>query len=428
MTDTARVLSSASTWRLDGSDGSPAGGSIIMTVDATTPVLSAEQLEIRAMARDFATGEIRPHAEAWDAARALPDEIFRKVGELGFLGMRVPEAHGGLGLDLTTTLLTLEALAWGDASVALSVLIHGGPVSTCVMEWGSDEQKADWLPRLASGEVLGAFALTEPEAGSDATSLEAVATATDDGWVISGTKSWVTNGERADLLLVFARTGAADSGAEGLSAFLVPAHAEGISVTGRERTLGMSASESVTLEFDQVAVGAEALLGSEGGGWSVARSALVVGRLMVAAQALGIAQAAYDHALRYGGEREQFGSPISGFGAVQEKLAGMAIRIAGARALLLQTAARAEGVDPGEALAFPSSLAAAAAMVKVAASEAAMWVADEAVQIFGGYGYMRDYPVERLMRDAKGTEIYEGTNEVLRWIVARDAIREHAGT
>ncbi|TVP75871.1 MAG: acyl-CoA dehydrogenase [Gemmatimonadales bacterium] len=398
-----------------------------MTMTADLPVLTAEQLEIRAMAREFAAGEIRPHAEAWDAARQLPDEIFRKVAELGFMGMRVPEEHGGLGLDLTTTLLTLEALAWGDASVALSVLIHGGPVSTCVLEWGTDAQKGAWLPSMASGETLGAFALTEPEAGSDATSLRAIATPDGEGWTIRGTKSWVTNGSRADLLLVFARTGAPDSGAAGLSAFLVPGDAPGIEVGERERTLGMAASESATLQFQDVRVGAEALLGSEGEGWSVARSALVIGRLMVAAQALGIAEAAYEHALRYGGEREQFGRPLSGFGAVQEKLAGMAIRIAGARALLLQTAARAEGEDPGSALAFPSSLHSAAAMAKVAASEAAMWTSDEAVQIFGGYGYMRDYPVERLMRDAKGTEIYEGTNEVLRWIVARDAIREHAG-
>ena len=384
-------------------------------------VLTSEQLEIRAMAREFAAGEIRPHVEAWDAQRALPEEVFGKLAELGFLGLRAPEVHGGLNLDLVTALLAVEALSWGDASVGLTAAIHNGPVTRALVAFGSPGQQEAWLPRLAAGEAIGAFALSEEEAGSDPAALACAARPSGDGWTLSGEKRWVTNGERAGLLLVFARTG---EGRDGISAFLVDRSLPGIEGVGRERTLGLSASESVTLRFQDVALPAGALLAGQGDGWKVAADALVVGRLMVAAQSLGVAEAAFEHALRYAGEREQFGAPLSGFGAIQEKLAGMAQRIAQSRALLQQVAGEVETGELAQGGSFPRSLPARAAMTKVAASETAMWVADEAVQIFGGYGYMRDYPVEKLMRDAKGTEIYEGTNEVLRWLVARDAIRE----
>jgi acyl-CoA dehydrogenase len=383
--------------------------------------LTAEQLEIRAMAREFAAGEIRPHVEEWDARRALPEEILGKLAELGFLGLRAPEDHGGLDLDLVTSLLAVEALSWGDASVGLTAAIHNGPVTRALVAFGSPGQQEAWLPKLASGEAIGAFALSEEEAGSDPAALVCAARPSGEGWILSGGKRWVTNGERAGLLLVFARTG---EGRDGISAFLVDRSLPGIEVVGRERTLGLSASESITLRFQDVALPGDALLGGEGRGWKVAADALVVGRLMVAAQSLGVAEAAFEHSLRYAGEREQFGTPLSGFGAIQEKLAGMAQRIAQSRALLHQVAGEVESGEPVQGGSFPRSPSARAAMSKVAASETAMWVSDEAVQIFGGYGYMRDYPVEKLMRDAKGTEIYEGTNEVLRWLVARDAIRE----
>ncbi len=395
----------------------------------------AEALEIRALAREFAERELRPHAEAWDADRAVPDEIFAALGEMGFLGLRAPEEHGGLDLELATALLAVEALSWGESGVGLSVAIHAGPVTRTLRRFGTPEQRARWLPLLATGEGLGAFALSEADAGSDVGAVAARAERADDGWVLNGEKRWVTNGDRAGLVVLFARTGGAPGEVAGLSAFLLPGGSEGITVTHRERTLGMCATSTVTLSLDGVRLPAEALLGTEGEGWEVARDAIVHGRLFVAAQALGIAQAAQDHALRYAGEREQFGRPLGGFGAVQEKLAGMAIRIASARALLLETAARVHRAG-GElrgasaeagALHAPRSLEAAAAMAKIAATEAAMWTADEAVQIFGGYGYMRDYPVEKLMRDAKGTEIYEGSSEVLRWVVARDLIREGGG-
>lgn len=383
--------------------------------------LTAEQLEIRAMAREFAAREIRPCIEIWDARRALPEEIFGKLAEMGFMGLRAPEDAGGLDLDLVTALLAVEALSWGDASVGLTAAIHNGPVTRALVAFGSPAQQEAWLPKLASGEAIGAFALSEAEAGGDPAALTCAARPSGDGWTLSGEKRWVTNGERAGLLLVFARTGA---GQEGISSFLVDRSLSGIEVAGRERTLGLSASESITLRFRDVALSADALLGGEGSGWKVVVDALVVGRLMVAAQSLGIAEAAFEHALRYAGEREQFGTPLSGFGAIQEKLAGMAQRIAQSRALLQQVAGEVESGSVAAGGSLPRSLPSRAALSKVAASEAAMWVADEAVQIFGGYGYMRDYPVEKLMRDAKGTQIIGGTNELLNWLVARDAIRE----
>ena len=391
-------------------------------------MVSAEQLEIRGMARDFAAGELRPHTAEWDAARELPGDLYPKLAELGFLGMRVPEEHGGLALDMVTYLLALESLSWGDAAAALGVAIHNGPVTQLLLERGTDDQRARWLPPMATGEMLGVFALSEADAGSDPGALALRAEKDGDGWCLTGEKRWVTNGDRGGLLVVFARTAGESGDREGITAFLVPRDAAGISVTRRERTLGLSASETVGLAFQETPVPGDAVLGEEGNGYPLAMEALIPGRLGIAAQALGIAQAAYEHALAYAGEREQFGRSLTRFGAIREKLAGMAVRIAGARAHLLGVARR---MDPegggGDSLTLPSSLRAGAAMAKIMASEAAMWVTDEAVQIFGGYGYMRDYPVEKLMRDAKGTEIYEGSNEVLRNLVAADAVREAGG-
>lgn len=395
--------------------------------------ITPEMLEIRSMAREFAEGELRPNAGHWDAERALPAGLHGQLGEMGFLGMSIPEPLGGLDLELPTILLALEGLAWGDASVALSVAIHGGPVARSIMDFGTESQKARWLPGMADGSTLSAFALSERDAGSDATALAMPARRVDTGWKLEGEKRWVTNGNRAGVLLVFARTGAEESGHEGISAFLVPRETPGITEVGRERTLGMAASETVALGFDDVVVDDGALLGDEGAGWEVARNSLAVGRLSIAAQALGIAQAAFEHAIGYATEREQFGRALAEFGAIGEKLAGMAQRIEQSRSLMLETArrwqdARSHEGDGSVELHLPRSVASAAALAKISASETAMWTADEAVQIFGGYGYMRDYPVEKLMRDAKGTEIYEGSNEVLRWMVARDLVTEMGST
>ncbi|MEZ4423227.1 MAG: acyl-CoA dehydrogenase family protein [Gemmatimonadota bacterium] len=376
--------------------------------------LTQEQLELRALAREFAQSELRPHSARWDAERRLDADVHGKLAELGFFGMRVPEAYGGLGLDVPTYLTVLEQIAWGDASVALDLAIHNGPLVALLLGFADDAQKTRWLTPMASGDVLGAFALTEPQAGSDAAALSTRAERDGDGWRIRGRKRWVTNGARAGVVAVFARTG---EGAHEVGLFLVEPGTDGYTVTGRETTLGLRATETVSVELD-VRVDGSALVGQPGAAFGYAMQALGVGRLGIAAQAVGIAQAALEHAVAYALGREQFDRPLAAFGAIQEKLATMAIRVGAARSLLEQTAAALD-LPAGPAALAP---AAACAAAKVFASETAMYVADEAVQIFGGYGYMRDYPVEKLMRDAKGTEIYEGTNEVLRWIVARDLL------
>lgn len=381
---------------------------------------TAEQLEIRGLAREFAANEITPHAEAWDAGRTLPDSLFAKLAELGFLGMLVPERYGGLELDVPTYLLVLEELARADASVALAVAIHNGPVPGILLAHGSDAQKEHWLPRLASGEVLGAFALTEAGAGSDAAALSCTAGQDGDGWVLDGTKAWVTNGERAGLVVGFARTGN-----DAVGCFLLDPSAEGYRVTRRVTTMGHRASETVDLSLEGVRVAGDALVGDPSRGLAYALESLVLGRAGIAAQALGIAQASLDHSVRYSLERRQFGQPLAEFGATQAKLANMAARISSVRAAVLEVGRRLESQRKGQPdLAMGGeALAVRAAGAKLLASETAMYAADEAVQIFGGYGYMRDYPVERLMRDAKGTEIFEGTSEIMRVVIAREIIR-----
>jgi alkylation response protein AidB-like acyl-CoA dehydrogenase len=377
---------------------------------------SADQIEIQALARGFAEGELRPHTARWDAERALDEDIFDKLAELGFLGMRIPEEHGGLGFDLSTYLLVLEELSWGDASVGFAVAIHNGPMTHLILAHGSEAQRADYLPRMATGELMTAFGLSEPGVGSDAAALETRAVETDGGWVLDGSKRWVTGGMRAGVIAVFARTG--DGEDAWVTAFLVDSEAEGLTVGGRETTMGLRASDIVSIELASVAIPETALLGEPGDGLRYAFGALDVGRLGIAAQAIGVARAALEHAVAYSLERHQFDRPIADFGAIQEKLASMSTQIEAARALLHQTA----GAWDGEAPPSREERSAGAARAKLFASETAAFVTDEAVQIFGGYGYMRDYPVEKLMRDAKGAEIYEGTSEIMRRVVARQLL------
>jgi alkylation response protein AidB-like acyl-CoA dehydrogenase len=380
--------------------------------------LTEEQSEIRALARDFSAREIRPFASEWDARRALDPAVFSKLGELGFMGMRAPEAFGGLALDLVTYLLVLEEVAWGDASVALGLAIHAGPVTDLLQRYGTEAQKERYLPRVAAGELLGAFALSEAEAGSDARSLASAWKWQGSDRVLTGAKKWVTNGGLAGLVIVFAR----DSEEGRISAFLLDPERHEYEIGKREVTMGLAASETVELRLNQVLLGEDSLLGEEGQGFRYAMKAMEVGRLGIAAQAIGIARAAFEHARGYAKERVQFGRPLSEFQATQFKLAEMITRITRVRALTLSAASvMEEGSGDGGEFPSPGVLA---AMAKLSASEGAVWTADEAVQIFGGYGYMRDYPVERLLRDAKGTEIYEGTNEIMRLVIARDVLRE----
>jgi alkylation response protein AidB-like acyl-CoA dehydrogenase len=398
-------------------------------------MLKIDQIEIRALAREFAAREIRPHTAHWDENRDLDPDIFVKIGELGFMGMRVPERYGGLDLDLETYLMVLEELAWGDASLALSVAIHNGPVTTLLLKHGSEEQKDRYLPLLASGSILGAFALSEVSAGSDPASMQTQAISRDGGnWILNGTKRWVTNGDRAGLIIVFAVTedevtrGTYKSqGGKSVGAFMVERNSNGYSVTGRDVTMGLRASQTVSVSLEDIQVTPDRVLGDPTQGLYYASQALNVGRLGVAAQSVGIAQEAFEHATKYALERHQFGQAIADFDIIQFKLADMANRIAASRSLIHTAAHTMEsdsnGVDRGGA----HTISAMSAMAKLTASENAVWVTDEAVQIFGGYGYMRDYPVEKLMRDAKGTEIYEGTNEIMRVVVAREILKYACG-
>ena len=384
--------------------------------------LTPEQLEIQALAREFAERELRPRAAARDEAQALDADVFRQLAELGFLGISVPDSAGGLGLDPLTYLVVLEELAWGDAAVALSVGVHNGLVASAIARHGSPALQEALLPALASGERLGAFALSEPLAGSDVSAVSTRAHPDGTGWRLSGTKRWVTNGERAGVAVVFARTGE-----RSLGAFLVELPADGWRVARRERTMGLRASETVTVELDGVRVAHDRVLGDPEAGLRIGLEALDLGRLGAAAQAVGIARAALEHAVAYAKQREQFGRPIAAFGGIQEKLAEMARRVVAARAVAHEAARRlGDGAAsaPGAGMDGPGAWA---AIAKLTASEAAMWVTDEAVQVFGGYGYMRDYPVEKLMRDAKGTEIYEGTSEILRVVIARALLKDTHG-
>jgi alkylation response protein AidB-like acyl-CoA dehydrogenase len=381
-------------------------------IDTVLAELSPERREIVEMAHDFARREIAPHAAEWDRTKTYPAELMRQLGELGFYGLRIPEELDGLGLDTVTYLLVLEEIAAADASISISLSVHNSLPVTMLFERGTPEQHERWLRPMARGEVLAAFSLSEADSGSDAAALRAQAVRDGDEWVLRGEKAWVTNGDTAQLLMIMARTDSPEvrKGARGISAFLVPSDAPGVEPGKPEDKMGLRASRTMNVVLDDVRLGPEGLLGEEGQGFIYALQALENGRMGVAAQAVGIAREALEHSIRYSEERQQFERPLKEFQAVQFMLADMATRVAAARALLLQ-GARAK--DRGE------TVTEVAAMAKVFASEAAMWVTTQAVQIFGGYGYMRDYPVERLFRDAKVTEIYEGTSEVQRIVIAR---------
>ena len=375
--------------------------------------LSEEQREIQRTARDFAAAEISPFTAQWDRDSHFEPSLVKKLGDLGFLGMLIPEQYDGLGLDALTYLMALEEISTHDASVGVMMSVHNSLPTQMILHYGSEAQKQRWLPPMARGEILGAFALSEPGSGSDASSLTAQAVRDGDDWIITGTKSWVTQGSHAGVILAMARTDTADArrGGKGISTFIITPDLPGFNVARKVDKLGLRASPTVSLNFDEMRVPGDRLLGAEGMGFIYAMQSLDNGRLGIAAQALGIATAAAEAARAYAAERRQFDQPIKDFQAVQFKLADMASRIASARALLYATA-RAK--DAG----FP--ITQYGAMCKLLASETAMWTTTNAVQIFGGYGYVTDYPVERLMRDAKVTEIYEGTSEVQRIVIARE--------
>ncbi|AZC26718.1 acyl-CoA dehydrogenase family protein [Pseudomonas sessilinigenes] len=372
--------------------------------------LTEEQVMIRDMARDFARGEIAPHAQAWEKAGWIDDALVRKMGELGLLGMVVPEQWGGSYLDYVAYALAVEEIAAGDGATGALMSIHNSVGCGPILNYGSEEQKQAWLPRLASGEAIGCFCLTEPQAGSEAHNLKTRAELRDGQWVINGAKQFVSNGKRAQLAIVFAVTDP-ELGKKGLSAFLVPTDTPGFIVDRTEHKMGIRASDTCAVTLNQCSVPAANLLGERGKGLAIALSNLEGGRIGIAAQALGIARAAFEASLAYARDRVQFGKPIIEHQSIANLLADMHTRINAARLLILHAARLRSAGQP---------CLSEASQAKLFASEMAEKACSSAMQIHGGYGYLEDYPVERYYRDARITQIYEGSSEIQRMLIARE--------
>jgi len=375
--------------------------------------LSEEQLAVHEAARDFAQSELLPGVIERDTEARFPKEQIQKMGALGFMGMMVEPSYGGGGMDTISYVIAMEELSKIDASASVSMSVNNSLVCWGLEKYGTEEQKQTYLTKLATGEALGAFCLSEPEAGSDATSQQTRATLEGDYYLLNGTKNWITNGSSASIYLVIAQTDPS-KGHKGISVFIVERGWEGFIVGKKEDKLGIRGSDTHSLLFTDVKVPVQNRIGAEGFGFTFAMETLNGGRIGIAAQALGIASGAYELALAYSKERKAFGKPISQHQAIQFKLADMATQIEAAR-LLVYKAAWLK--DQGE------DYAQASAMAKLYASEVAMNVTIEAVQVHGGYGYVKEYHVERLMRDAKITQIYEGTSEIQRIVISRNVLK-----
>jgi alkylation response protein AidB-like acyl-CoA dehydrogenase len=370
--------------------------------------LSDEQRMMRQVAAEIADEQLAPRAEEMEEKREVPAELLKFLAEQGYFGLFLPEQYGGAELDFITYALTIEEFSRGSPAVALVVSVQNALVAKPILTYGTDAQKEKYLARVASGELFGAFALSEDEAGSDAANVQLKAEKKGDGYVLSGHKKYITNAGFAGLFLVIARTDA-EAGAKGLSCFLVERDTPGFTVGERFDGMGMCALDVRRLEFENCEVPADALLGAEGQGLKIALASLDESRIGCAAQAVGIGQQTFNEARKYAGEREQFGRPIVKFQTIQFYLVEMATRTDAARLLTLRAAALADAGEP---------FSAEAAMAKLCASEAANFCANLGVQIHGGYGYMKDYVVERFFRDAGVTEIYEGTSEIQKLVIA----------
>jgi alkylation response protein AidB-like acyl-CoA dehydrogenase len=375
--------------------------------------LTEEQLAVQEAARDFAQSELLPGVIERDTEARFPKEQIQKMGALGFMGMMVDPAYGGGGMDTLSYVIAMEELSKIDASASVCMSVNNSLVCWGLEKFGSEEQKQTYLTKLATGELLGAFCLSEPEAGSDATSQQTSATLEGDYYLLNGTKNWITNGSSASVYLVIAQTDAS-KGHKGISAFIVEKGWEGFVVGKKEDKLGIRGSDTHSLMFTDVKVPVQNRIGAEGFGFTFAMETLNGGRIGIAAQALGIASGAYELALAYSKQRKAFGKPISQHQAIQFKLADMATQIEAARLLVFKAAWLK---DQGE------DYAQASAMAKLYASEVAMNVTIEAIQVHGGYGYVKEYHVERLMRDAKITQIYEGTSEIQRIVISRNVLK-----
>ncbi|MFJ5300160.1 acyl-CoA dehydrogenase family protein [Pseudomonas sp. NPDC088368] len=370
--------------------------------------LTEEQRMIRDMAREFARNEIAPHAQAWEKAGWIDDALVRKMGELGLLGMIVPEELGGTYIDYVAYALAVEEISAGDGAVGALMSIHNSVGCGPVLRYGSDEQKQHWLPVLASGKAIGCFCLTEPQAGSEAHNLRTRAELRDGQWVLNGAKQFVSNGKRAQLAIVFAVTDP-ELGKKGLSAFLVPTDNPGFVVDRSEHKMGIKASDTCAVTLNNCVIPEANLLGPRGKGLAIALSNLEGGRIGIAAQSLGIARAAFEAALAYARDRVQFGQPIIQHQSIANLLADMHTQLNAARLLILHAARLRSAGEP---------CLTEASQAKLFASEMAERVCSKAIQIHGGYGYLEDYPVEKYYRDARITQLYEGTSEVQRMVIA----------
>ena len=374
--------------------------------------LSPEQRDLRQLARDFAAREVKPRAEAIDHTDAFPRDLVDKAAKLGLMGILVPEPYGGAGLDHVSFAIFVEEVARYSASTAGILDVHGSVGTEPIVLFGSDDVKRRWLLDLAQGRKLAAFALTEPEAGSDAAHLKTTATRRDGRYVINGTKIFITNAGEAQLYVLFAST-RPGSGAEGITAFLVSGDNPGLKVGPKFKKMGLNGSAIAEVHVENCAVDEADRLGEEGEGFRIAMRALDSGRIGISAQAIGLAQGALDDAVAYAKERKQFGKPIAELQTIQNKIADMAVKIRAARWMTWRAASLCDGGQP-----FTKE----ASMAKLFATDAAMEITLDALQVFGGYGYLEEYPMARRVRDAKACQIYEGTNQVQRVVIARELV------
>jgi len=372
-------------------------------------ILTEQQQMVREAAAEFARGSLAPHSSEWAEQKAVPQAVLREMGELGFMGMTVAEEWGGAGLDYVSYALALIEIAAGDGAVSTIMSVNNAPVCAILQSLGNSEQKENFLKPLARGEIIGAFGLSEPQAGSDAANLLTRARKSGDRYCLNGTKQFITSGKIAGVVIVFAVTDPG-AGKRGISAFLVPADSEGLIVSGIEEKMGQEASDTAQLTLEDVMLGSELRIGDEGDGYKIALANLETGRIGIAAQSVGMARAALEHARAYAMERRAFGKRIFDHQAVAFRLADMATELEAAQSLTLQAAAIKEAGQP---------CLKQACMAKLFASEAAERICSGAVQILGGYGYTRDYPVEKIYRDVRVCQIYEGTSDVQKLIISR---------
>ncbi|TAL97177.1 MAG: acyl-CoA dehydrogenase [Paraburkholderia sp.] len=372
-------------------------------------VLDQDHQMIRDAVRTFVREAVTPHAAQWDRERTFPKDVHRQLAELGAYGVLVPEEYGGAGLDALALAVILEEIAAGDGGTSTAISVNNCPVCSILLTYGDDAQKRDWLTPLARGDMLGAFCLTEPQAGSDASALRTTATRDGDAYVLNGVKQFITSGRNGDVAIVMAVTDKS-AGKRGISAFVVPTSTPGYVVARIEEKLGQHSSDTAQLIFENCRVPAANRIGAEGEGYRIALSGLEGGRIGIAAQSVGMARAAFEAALAYAKERESFGQPLFSHQAVQFRLADMATQLEAARQLIWHAAALKDAGEP---------CLTEAAMAKLFASEAAERICSAALQIHGGYGYLSDFPVERIYRDVRVCQIYEGTSDIQKILIAR---------